>query len=717
MTQEFQQDAPLMQVEDLAVTFYSPNGTFRAVRDASLEIARGEVLGLVGESGCGKSTVAFAMMGYLPETAEVEGAVRFEGVDITSLSAADLMDLRGNRIAMVYQDPVTSLNPSMRVGPQVEEVLLRHLDIDSDAAYARSVELFENVGLADPDRIGRRYPHELSGGQQQRVVIAMALACDPHLLIMDEPTTGLDVTTEATILDLIVELKDRVNAGILFVSHNLGVIARVADRVAVMYAGEIVEQAPVRELFKNPSHPYTAGLLSCVPQPPGDDGVERQLSSIPGTVFDAQAEQAEECLFAPRCPLSQESCMTQSPPLVDTSGNGHGGHPHPSPLPSRERGQTEHLSRCFFHGDVNANLWGEALARVEKPQERDAEPVLNIDGLRKFYGGGRKKYILFGPPVNPPVRALNDMNMRIGSGRTTGIVGESGSGKSTAARAIVGLEPKDRGALQLHGQDLEGDVHNRTEEQRSAMRMVFQNPTASLNPKLPVGHAIVRALRKFAGLNRQESNERAEELMEAVGLDPSFLERQPTELSGGQQQRVALASAFAANPDLVVADEAVSALDVSVQAQVLNLLEDHQRETGNSYVFITHDLGVVRYISDDILVLYAGHVAEYGPSKAVLSVPSHPYTEALLSAAPVPDPDAEPTHIRLEGSVPTLRGAFTGCFFAGRCPRKIGDICDTTPPPTQHGTGEDNHFINCHIPISELESLQKAESMEPTLAD
>ena len=696
MTQALQQDAPLMQVDDLAVTFYSPNGTFRAVRNASLEITRGEVLGLVGESGCGKSTVAFAMMGYLPGTAQVDGAVRFEGVDITSLSSAELMELRGNRIAMVYQDPVTSLNPSMRVGPQVEEVLLQHMDIDSDASRARSIEMFESVGLADPDRIGRRYPHELSGGQQQRVVIAMALACDPHLLIMDEPTTGLDVTTEATILDLIVELKDRVNAGILFVSHNLGVIARVADRVAVMYAGEIVEQAPVHELFKNPSHPYTAGLLSCVPQPPGDDGVERQLSSIPGTVFDAQAEQAEECLFVPRCPLARENCMSQSPPLVDT-GEGH-------------------LSRCFYHQEVRHDIWGEALARVEKPREREAEPVLNIEGLRKFYGGGRKKYILFGPSVAPPVRALTDMDMRIGSGRTIGIVGESGSGKSTAARAIVGLEPKDRGALQLHGQDLEGDVHDRTEDQRSAMRMVFQNPTSSLNPKLPVGHAIVRALRKFAGLNQRESNERAEELMEAVGLDPSFLGRQPTELSGGQQQRVALASAFAANPDLVVADEAVSALDVSVQAQVLNLLEDHQRETGNSYVFITHDLGVVRYISDDILVLYAGHVAEYGPSQAVLNTPSHPYTEALLSAAPVPDPDAEPTHIRLEGSVPTLRRAFTGCFFAGRCPRKIGEICDTTPPPTQNGPRGDNHFINCHIPVSELESLQREDSVEPALA-
>ena len=683
-------DAPLIQLENLGVTFLTPRGAFRAVRSASLEIARGEVLGLVGESGCGKSTVAFAMMNYLPGTAQVEGAVRFEGMDISEFSEAELRELRGNRIAMVYQDPITSLNPSMRVGPQIEEVLKQHLDMDSETAQRRVVELFESVGLADPGRIGRRYPHQLSGGMQQRVVIAMALACDPHLLIMDEPTTGLDVTTEATILDLIVELKDRVNAGILYVSHNLGVIARVADRVAVMYAGEIVEEATVSELFNSPSHPYTAGLLSCVPQPPGDDGVELQLRSIPGSVFDAQIAQTDSCLFASRCPLAKDACVQASPPPAQVS-NGH-------------------VSRCFYHADVDEDLWGELRERLEKPDADSAAPVLNAKDLRKFYGGGRKKYILFGPPVRQPVRALVDVDMRVEGGHTLGIVGESGSGKSTAARAIVGLEARDGGVLQLRGEALEGDVEDRTEDQRSSMRMVFQNPTASLNPKLPIKHAITRALRKFAGAGRAESQERAEQLMNAVGLDPLYLDRRPSELSGGQQQRVALASAFAANPDLVVADEAVSALDVSVQAQVLNLLDQHQRDTGNSYVFITHDLGVVRYVSDDILVLYAGHVAEYGPSKAVLSSPSHPYTEALLSAAPVPDPDAEPTHIRLEGSVPTLRSAFKGCFFAGRCPRKIGDICDTDPPPEQRSSDGDSHLINCHIPADELERLQRASN-------
>ena len=689
MDQTYSPDAPIIQLENLAVTFHTPRGPFRAVRSASLEIARGEVLGLVGESGCGKSTVAFAMMNYLPATAQVEGAVRFEGMDIAEFSDAELRELRGNRIAMVYQDPLTSLSPSMRVGPQIEEVLKHHLNLDSEAAQQRVVELFESVGLADPGRIGRRYPHQLSGGMQQRVVIAMALACDPHLLIMDEPTTGLDVTTEATILDLIVELKDRVNAGILFVSHNLGVIARVADRVAVMYAGEIVEEAPVRDLFKSPSHPYTAGLLSCVPQPPEDDGVERQLRSIPGAVFDAQNEQTDSCLFAPRCPLASDTCVQAAPPLVQVSDG--------------------HAARCFYHSDVNQDIWGELRERIEKPDSDGAVPVLNAEELRKFYGGGRKKYIFFGPTVRQPVRALVDIDMRVEGGRTLGIVGESGSGKSTAARAIVGLEARNGGKLELRGEDLEGDVGDRTEDQRSSMRMVFQNPTSSLNPKLPIKHAITRALRKFADVGREESQERAEELMNAVGLDPLYLDRRPSELSGGQQQRVALASAFAANPDLVVADEAVSALDVSVQAQVLNLLERHQRETGNSYVFITHDLGVVRYISDDILVLYAGHVAEYGPSNAVLSTPSHPYTEALLSAAPVPDPDAKPTHIRLEGSVPTLRSAFKGCFFAGRCPRKIGDICDTQPPPERHGPSGENHMINCHIPVEELERLQRAD--------
>ena len=686
MIEEVRDDAPLVQIDRLAVTFYTPRGTVRAVRDASLEIRRGEVVGLVGESGCGKSTTAFALMGYLPGTSLVEGTTLFEGKDIAQMSASELRRLRGNRMAMVYQDPATSLNPTMQVGPQIEEVLQEHLGLNARQGRQGTAELFESVGLPEPDRIGQRYPHQLSGGMQQRAVIAMALACDPDLLIMDEPTTGLDVTTEANILDLIADLSQRVNAGILYVSHNLGVIARVADRVVVMYAGQTVEQAPVSELFKKPQHPYTAGLLDCVPQPPTEGGTITRLRSIPGTVYASQEASAESCLFARRCPLAQDSCRAEAPEMLDAGD-------------SRQ-------SRCFFWNDVRTEIWGKAEPRDEGPHHT-VEPVLRARGLRRFYGRWQRKYLLFGPRVGPPVRAVTDIDFEVGTGRTLGIVGESGSGKTTAARAVVGLVPRDGGTLRLHSEDLAGRVEDRTREQRAAMRMVFQNPTSSLNPKLPIRHAILRSLRKFGGLGRRDSRERAVELLEAVGLDPAYLDRLPGELSGGEQQRVALAGAFTGNANLIVADEAVSALDVSVQAQVLNLLAEHQRETGTSYIFISHDLGVVRYLSDDILVLYAGHVAESGPTDSVLNAPSHPYTEALLSAVPVPDLDVAPTRIRLPGSVPTLRERFQGCFFAGRCPRKIGPICDQTPPPTRTGPDSPDHLIYCHIPVDDLKAMKR----------
>ena len=680
MSSQVPSGTPLLHVEQLAVTFFTPRGTVRAVRDASLQVHRGEVVGVVGESGCGKSTTAFAVMGYLPGVTQVDGQILFDGQDVAHMGATDLRHLRGNRIAIVYQDPATALNPTMRVGPQLEEVLSEHLDMDARQTRRRTVELFESVRLSDPEAIGRQYPHELSGGMQQRVVIAMALACEPDLLIMDEPTTGLDVTTEATILDLVVDLKQRINAGILYVTHNLGVIATVADRVVVMYAGETVEEAPVRELFKSPKHPYTTGLLNCVPKPPGEAGEVVELSRIPGAVYSANEPAPGACLFVSRCPIAQESCGRQAPPMLDT-GAGH-------------------MSRCLYSGDVTPTVWGE-LKPIEEEERAQSEPVLSATSMRRFYGRWGRKYLLFGPRVRPPVRAVTDVDFNVRLGRTLGIVGESGSGKTTVARAIVGLVPRDRGGLQLRDQELAPAVEDRTRSQRAAMRMVFQNPTASLNPKLAVRHAIVRALRKFSGLGKQESQQRAGELLQAVGLDPGYLDRHPGELSGGEQQRVAIAGAFAASPDIVVADEAVSALDVSVQAQVLNLLRSHQRETNTSYVFITHDLGVVRYLSDDILVLYAGHVAESGPAEKVLSPPSHPYTEALMSAVPVPDPDAKPAMIRLPGSVPTLRAEFQGCFFAGRCPRKIGPICDAAPPPALT-TLDADHVIYCHIPLDEL---------------
>jgi peptide/nickel transport system ATP-binding protein len=682
-------DTPLLEIENLGVTFYTPRGTVRAVRNASLTVRRGEVVGIVGESGCGKSTVAFAALGYLPGTAVVEGSVRFEGQDISELSEPELRDLRGGRVAMVYQDPATSLNPTMRVGPQLEEVLREHLDLSQHDAQERTLELFESVGLSDPERVVESYPHELSGGMQQRVVIAMALACEPRLLVMDEPTTGLDVTTEATILDLIADLKERVNAGIIFVSHNLGVIARVADRVVVMYSGETVEQAPVGEIFKQSRHPYPAGLLECVPRRGAAGEGTPRLRSIPGSVLSADEIAESECLFASRCPLATGQCSSEAP-LMRSVGDSH-------------------EARCFFPEQVRPEIWGDAELRRPRVSDPNADPLLKVNDLEVFYSSGRKKYLLFGPPADPPVRAVVNVNFDVKPKRTLGIVGESGSGKSTIARTIVGLTPKTGGAIDLEGRELAALVEDRDDESHAALRMVFQNPTASLNPRLPIHHGLVRSLRRFSRLSKEEAKVAAGDLMIAVGLEPEHLDRLPTEFSGGQQQRIALAAAFAADPAMIVADEAVSALDVSVQAQVLNLLADRQREDDVSYIFITHDLAVVRYVSDEILVLYAGHIAEMGETEDVLTTPSHPYTEALLSAAPTPDPSAERTRIRLEGDVPTLREAFSGCSFAGRCPRKIGDICDQQAPPAQTDTARPGHVIHCHIPVQELAILQRSE--------
>ena len=686
MKKETHSSTPLLELDHLAVTFYTPQGTVHAVRETSLKIQRGEVLGLVGESGCGKSTIAWAIMGYFQSLVHMEGTIRFKGKSFTEMPPSELRGLRGRRIAMVYQDVVSSLNPTMRVGPQLEEVLRENLNMGKQQARHRVIELFENVNLAEPERVGQRYPHELSGGMQQRVVIAMALACDPELLIMDEPTTGLDVTTEATILDLISELRQRVNAGIIWISHNLGIIARIADRVAVMYAGQIVEQAPVKALFRNPSHPYTVGLLNCVPGSTAITEARTKLATIPGTVYDSKQPTTNTCLFEPRCSITQDSCKSEIPQFFDA-----GDH---------------HQSRCSYWSDVRPDIWGKHEPVIKAPEQTKAKPLLTVTRLQHFYGREQHKIPFIGPVGLPPVRAVVDANFNVGPKQTVGIVGESGSGKSTVARNVVGLLSRSGGDIHLQGALLEPRVEKRSRKHRAELGIIFQNPAAALNPKLHVRHSILRSLWKFPKLRGRVARERAAQLLESVGMDASYLGRLPSELSGGQQQRIALAAALAGDPQLIVADEPVSALDVSVQAQVLNLLREEQQNNNISYIFISHDLGVVRYMADEIIVLYAGHIAESGPANSILKPPSHPYTETLLSAIPVPDPEVIPSRIRLDGPVPSLRQIFKGCFFAGRCPRKIGPVCDGVMPPTIVNPNSPSHIIYCHIPLEQLSEIQ-----------
>jgi peptide/nickel transport system ATP-binding protein len=689
---------PVLRVSDLSVEYRTRGGNVRAVRDVSFSIGRGETFGVVGESGSGKSTLAFAVMGYLSSNAQVSsGRIDYQGNDLLVMPRERWDALRGARIAMVYQDPMSSLNPSIIVGDQVAEAITSHQSVSAKAARDRTLELFRAVNMPEPAAIFRRYPHQLSGGQQQRVLIAMALANNPDLLIMDEPTTGLDVTTEAQILDLIAELKRSFSSAILYISHNLGVIARISDRIGVMYAGQIVEQGPVRDVFRRQLHPYTAGLLECLPSL--DFGrKERALKLIQGMIPDL-ARLPAACSFAPRCPHARERCHNEAPALLEV-------------VPA-------HLSRCMFWREQEieraqreassvtptaATAVATARAAVANgAKATPRRPLLAVDNLSREYIDSKKLLGIFGQ--ERIVHALDGVSLELAADETLAVVGESGCGKTTLARLIVGLvEPTD-GTIRFDGNELEGSAAERDREVRRRLQMVFQNPDSTLNPKRSIGQALARPLELFRGLSGQQAVAEATALLRAVRLDERYLDRLPNQLSGGEKQRVGIARAFATNPDLIVCDEPVSALDVSVQAAILNLLGDLQARAHTAYLFISHDMSVVRYLADRVAVVYLGKIAEIGPVERVFAPPWHPYTEALLSAIPVPDPDAEVTPIRLEGPVPSAANPPSGCVFHTRCPRKVGAICEQQTPPARHGS--DGHTIVCHIPLETLTTLQK----------
>jgi peptide/nickel transport system ATP-binding protein len=688
-TQYRKNDQPIISVQNLGIAYETRKGDIHAVRDVSFNIYRGETVGIVGESGCGKSTLAYGLVNYLGRNGRISrGDVIFQGQSLIGRSREELRRLRGDQIAMVYQDPMTSLNPVLRIGEQMIEVLTTHRGISEEEAHKQCVAMLAQVNMPDPAKVMERFPHQISGGQQQRVVVGMAMLNNPALLLMDEPTTALDVTVEATVLDLVNVLRRDFDTAILLISHNMGIIARVSDRVGVMYAGELIEMATVKEIFKNPSHPYTQGLIRCLPKL-GRGKEDSILYPIRGRVPPPN-NLPPGCLFEPRCDYAREACRQERPQL--------------RPL------KAGHVTRCLFAEEIDASAWTPPVDLVPLVEDKsEAEQVtdtlLTIHNLQTYYphgssflGLGEKEY----------VKAVDDVSFEIFRGKTLGVVGESGCGKSTLIKTIIGLEEKTGGEAIFMGTDIGEKVKKRDLLTIRELQMVFQNPDSTMNPSYSVGKQIERPLRRFKTVPPDEMRGEVVRLLRAVKLDEHYYDRLPRQLSGGEKQRVGIARALAGRPDLILCDEPVSALDVSVQAAVMNLLLEIQKEFNTTMMFIAHDLSVVRFFSDYIAVMYLGQIMEIGPADAIYAPPYHPYTEALLSAVPIPDPTIEQKKIRLEGSVPSALNPPSGCRFHTRCPRRHmlpdgGKICEVEVPPWRETGG--GHRIFCHIPIDRLQTV------------
>ncbi len=675
----------VLEIKGLNISYYTRAGEIPAVIDFDLTLKKGEAVGLVGESGCGKSTVAMAIMRYMGRNgAIVGGSVRFKGQDMADMSDDELRKIRGSSIAMIYQEPMAALNPTMTIGGQLSEVPLFHEPGISQAeARSRVIDMLGEVKLPEPEQVCDSYPHQISGGQQQRIVIAMALLGNPDLLLLDEPTTALDVTVEAGIVELIADISSRFGTSMLYISHNLGLVLQTCDRVCVMYSGEVAEEGTIHQVFDIPRHPYTCGLFGCIPTP-GRDKNSSPLVAIPGQL-PLPHQRPKGCNFGPRCDH------------FDASKCGQGA------IPVRAvRGEDGHRVRCNRFDEIDASV--EAVsAEADLVQADRGEVVLTVDDLRKYYPVFDRSVLamLSGKSVRY-VKANEAISFLARKGETVAIVGESGCGKSTFAKVLMGLEQATEGKLTFNGEEIaETPTHKRSPQQLGSVQMVFQNPNDTLNPSITVGGQIGRVIRKFGvESDRLKVRERVFQLLDLVKLPRDFFYRRPRQLSGGQKQRVGIARAFAGNPKLVVADEPVSALDVSVSAAVTDLLMDIQREFGTTLLFISHDLGVVRYLADRIVVMYLGQIMEQGSTEQVFAPPYHPYTEALLSAVPIADTSVDQSRIVLEGSLPSPLDPPKGCPFSTRCPRKLGSVCENEPPPVREPAP--GQQIRCHIPIDDL---------------
>jgi peptide/nickel transport system ATP-binding protein len=659
---------PALKIQDLELAYLVRGIPRPVLRGVTFEVRQGESYGLVGESGCGKSTTAYAAVRYLPRNARITGGqILVDGADVTKMTDEELRTFRMHHASMVYQDPGAALNPSTKIGPQVIEAFTI-LGQGKEEARANALKSMQRVQIGDPERVFERYPHQLSGGMQQRVIIAIALASDPKLLVLDEPTTGLDATVEASVLDLVRTLQAETNAAVLLIAHNLGVIRSVCDRVGVMYAGKIVEEGDAAAVFEDPQHPYTVALLRSLPRH-GIRKSQRPLSTIPGNLPQIGTP-LPACVFVDRCPLATDLCRTVEPPLVDL-GNGR-------------------TTRCHHRDRIGELVEPAASAGTDS---QHGELALTLTQVSKtFTQSGHS------------VPALVKIDLTLFDGETLGLVGESGSGKSTLAKTILGIEgPDTGGVITLDAHSLDGQASRRPTADKRSIQMVFQNPDSALNRGWTVRRILTRSVSKLTGLKGKAVTERVDQLAADLRLTQRHLDLKPRQLSGGLKQRVAIARAFSGDPRIVVADEPTSALDVSVQAAILNVLSELQTGSKTSYLLISHDMGVVRYLADRIAVMYLGRIMEVGESEAVFRGPNHPYTEALLSAVPSVDGESRP-RILLSGEIPSPANPPSGCVFNTRCPRVIKGLCDVTEPPDVEV--EPGHRMRCHIPIEELRRLQ-----------
>ena len=672
---------PLIDIRKLCVGFRGRSGTMLPVlHEVDLTVCRGESIGIVGESGSGKSTLALAAMGYLKHGLQkISGDVIYDGAEMFDHSPAELARLRGGQLGLIPQNSGQALTPTMRIGTQIREALHLHCALPEGEHATRARDLLAQVRLPDPEAILRRYPHELSGGQQQRIAIAMALAGEPDALLLDEPTTGLDVTTQAHILELLRDLAQSRNMAMVYVSHDLGVIARVCDRVQVLYAGETVLEGPTRAVLRDPAHPYARGLLASIPRL-GEQTLPRALDGRP----PGPGEPRKGCAFAPRCALATQDCRAATPPMI--------------------AGGADQISRCLYPGRAD-EITGDQAGTQPHGCAKDSPCALDLAGLSIRYDRPGLFERLRGVP-RPPA-TVDGIDLHLQQGETIGLVGESGSGKSTILKAIAGLLPPAAGQITL-GDDtvLPPTVEGRRPDQLRRIQMIFQNPDDSLNPRQSVADILAQPLRLYFGLKDSDQRVRAVELLDTVRLGAPYLDRRPGQLSGGEKQRVAVARAFAAGPEIVLCDEITSALDVSVQAAVLDLLNDLKAAHKTAFVFVSHDLTVVRALSDRVAVLYQGRICEFGPAAAVYGAPSHPYTAVLLNAVLTPDPDHAPR--LMAEDVAELSPPAQGCPFQRRCPVKCGDICNTDAPPAREAG--DGHVIRCHIPLDELCARQTGEA-------